>query len=128
MRGCTCRGMTLCPQCTRLAEMAGVLAPVAPPISERAFMQAVRREALAQHYLFYHTFDSRRSAPGFVDCVCAKPGRPLILAELKVPGGVVTLAQQRWLAVLGQVAGVEAHLWFPEDWSEIVERLRGEEG
>jgi hypothetical protein len=124
MRGCTCRGLTLCDQCARLAAMAGVLAPVPPPISERAFMQAVRREALAQNYLFYHTFDSRRSAPGFVDAVLAKPGRPLLLAELKVPGGVVSLAQQRWLAVLEQTTHVEAHLWTPSQWREIVERLR----
>jgi hypothetical protein len=126
MRGCTCHGPTLCDQCTALARRAGVLPPsVVPALTERAFMQALRREALANNYLFYHTFDSRRSAPGFIDAVLAKPGRPLILAELKVPGGVVSLAQQRWLDVLGHVEGVEAHLWFPEDWSAIVERLRG---
>jgi hypothetical protein len=127
MRGCTCSGtgMGLCPWCTALAQRAGVLAPVVPDVSEKAFMQAVRREALACGWLFYHTFDSRRSAPGFVDAVLAKPGKPLLMCELKVPGGVVTLAQQRWLNVLQQGAGVEAHLWYPEDWSEIVERLRG---
>lgn len=126
MRGCTCRGPVLCPQCATLAQRAGVLPPPAvPAVSERAFMQAIRREALANNYMFYHTFDSRRSAPGFVDAVLAKPGKPLMLAELKVPGGVVSLAQQRWLAVLGQVTGVEAHLWMPSDWPAIVERLRG---
>lgn len=127
MRGCTCHGLTLCAWCTALAERAGVLAPrldASRPLSERAFMQAIRREALAGGWLFYHTFDSRRSAPGFVDCVLAKPGRPLLLAELKIPGGVVTLAQQRWLDVLGQVERTEACVWVPEAWGEIVERLR----
>src|SRR5262245_42571902 len=46
------------------------------PISERAFLQAIRREALAHDWLFYHTFDSRKSDPGFCDCVIAKPGKP----------------------------------------------------
>jgi hypothetical protein len=102
--------------------------PVGPPaISERAFMQALRREALANDYLFYHTFDSRRSAPGFIDCVLARPGKPLLCWELKTADGVVTLAQQRWLEVLGQVTHVEAGVWRPEDWESMVARLRGEE-
>jgi len=124
MRGCTCSGPALCPQCHALAVRAGVVVPeAAPAITERSFMQAMRREALRHNWLFYHTFDSRRSAPGFVDCVIAKPGRPLLMAELKVPGGVVTLAQQRWLEVLGQVDGVEAHLWTPDEWPDIQRTL-----
>jgi hypothetical protein len=109
-------------------RVVGGRAPVgsAPPqISERSFMQAVRREALANGYLFFHTFDSRRSAPGFVDCVLAKPGRPLLMWELKTADGVVTLAQQRWLDVLAQVTQVEAGVVRPEDWGGLVEKLRG---
>jgi hypothetical protein len=124
MRGCSCHGMTLCPHCTALAQRAGVGLPEAPALSERAFMQAVRREAVAEGWLFYHTFDSRRSAPGFVDCVMAKPGKPLLMWEVKVPGGVVTLAQQRWLAVLGQVTHVEAGVWTPDQWDTIRAKLR----
>lgn len=127
MRGCTCpgTGMGLCPWCTAMAQRAGVLAPpVVPALTERAFMQAVRRAAVAEGWLFYHTFDSRRSAPGFVDCVMAKPGKPLLMWELKVPGGVVTLAQQRWLAVLGQVTHVEAGIWRHDQWDELVAWLR----
>jgi len=96
-----------------------------PHLSERAFMQAVRREALANNYLFYHTFDSRRSAPGFVDCVLAKTGRPMLCWELKTTDGIVTLAQQRWVDVLQQVTGVEAGVVRPEDWESLMERLRG---
>jgi hypothetical protein len=126
MRGCTCRGPTLCAQCATLAQRAGVLPPpVVPTVSERAFMQAVRREALAGGWLFYHTFDSRRSAPGFCDVVCAKPGRPLWCWELKTTDGLVSLAQQRWLEVLQQVTGVEAGVVRPEDMPALVERLRG---
>jgi hypothetical protein len=47
----------------------------------------------------------------------------LLIAELKVPGGVVTLAQQHWLEVLRQVSHIEVYLWKPDDWPEIVEKL-----
>jgi hypothetical protein len=80
---------------------------------------------LANQYYFYHTFDSRRSAPGFVDCVLAKPGRALLCWELKTAEGVLTLAQQRWIEVLGQVTHVEAGVWRPEAWESMVARLRG---
>jgi hypothetical protein len=138
MRGCTCRGLTLCAWCAALAARAvgsgvagdralhGSATPAIarPPLSERAFMQAVRREALANKYYFYHTFDSRRSAPGFIDCVLAKPGRPLLCWELKTADGVLTLAQQRWIDVLQQVTHVEAGVYHPEAWEEICTRLR----
>jgi hypothetical protein len=107
----------------RLAD--GSALPGPPVITERAFMQALRREAFANGYLFYHTFDSRRSAPGFIDCVLAKPGKPLLMWELKTADGIVSLAQQRWLDVLGQVSQVEAGVVRPEDWNTMVERLRG---
>jgi hypothetical protein len=108
-------------------RLAGGNAPPAPPaITERAFMQALRREALANNYLFYHTFDSRRSAPGFIDAVLAKPGRPLLMWELKTTDGLVTLAQQRWIEVLGQVTHVEAGVYRPEAWESMVARLHGE--
>jgi hypothetical protein len=105
--------------------VGGSAPPVPPAITERAFMQAVRREALAGGWMLYHTFDSRRSAPGFVDCVLAKPGRPLLCWELKTTDGIITLAQQRWLEVLGQVTHVEAGVWRPEEMPRMVARLRG---
>jgi hypothetical protein len=96
-----------------------------PPISERAFMQAVRREALANNYMFYHTFDSRRSAPGFFDCVLAKPGYPLVLAELKTETGIITIEQKRWYDTVVQATGVECYLWRPDDMEDICRVLRG---
>lgn len=155
MRGCQCRGYLLCDWCAALAARAVGPAPgrepgsgvagnrgresadtpgsgsrpeqaiARPHLSERAFMQALRREALAGGWMFYHTFDSRRSAPGFCDVVCAKPGRPLLMMELKTADGVVSLAQQRWVEVLQQVTGVEAGVYRPEDMEEICRVLRG---
>jgi hypothetical protein len=141
MRGCTCHGLTLCPWCQALAARAVGPAPglepgsgvagrrgldggatpgiARPHLSERAFMQALRREALAGGWLFYHTFDSRRSAPGFFDCVCAKPGYPLVLSELKTATGIITIEQQRWHDTVRQATGVECYIWRPEDMERI---------
>ena len=58
--------------------------------------------------LAYHTFDSRRSSPGFLDWFfCGKGGS--MWTELKTMTGKVTPAQQRWIDVLtaaGHVAVV----------------------
>lgn len=104
-------------------------APLAPPpLTEAAFMRAVIRLAKEHAWLCYHTHDSRRSLPGYPDLTLVHPERHVALwAELKVPGGVMTLAQQRWLAALGQVEGTEAHLWYPEHWAAIVAALKGQE-
>jgi hypothetical protein len=122
---CACTGEpgVYCIRCRAILLRAnGVIAPP-PAVSERAFMQAVRKEALAAGWLFYHTFDARKSAPGFFDCVLAKPGHPLVLSELKTATGIVTLEQQRWYDTVRQATGVECYLWRPENMAEIVEIL-----
>jgi hypothetical protein len=128
MRGCTCHGLALCPQCAALAARAGVLAPVVPAVSEKAFMAAVVRLAREHGWLCYHVHDSRRSLPGYPDLTLVHPTRHVgIWAELKVEGGVVTLQQAHWIAALGQVRETAAFVWTPEDWPRIEERLKGEE-
>lgn len=137
MRGCQCRGgPTLCDQCQALAERAGVA--VAPPtrlvgglltpaqaqqISEKVFMAAVVRLAREHGWLCYHTHNARKSLPGYPDLTMAKAGRPLLFAELKVPGGQLTLQQHAWLEALTLAEGKEVHLWQPDDWPTIAARL-----
>lgn len=71
----------------------------------------------------YHTFDSRRSAPGFPDWVFVR-GTRLLFVELKGDGGRTTAAQDAWLDELGAVPCVEAYLWSPADWhSGVIEEL-----
>lgn len=130
MRGCTCRGLTLCEFCTQLAQRAGVLAPAqdAPAISEKAFMGAVVRLAREQHYLVYHTYTSKRSPEGFPDLVMVDASRcdsgALVwFVELKTAEGQVTPAQQAWLTALDG-RETAAAIWRPEDWSQIVAALR----
>jgi hypothetical protein len=58
---------------------------------------------------------------GFPDLFLCKPGQ-CFYAELKVGNNVTTDDQCRWLEDLG-AAGCETHVWHPEDWPAIRERL-----
>ena len=80
---------------------------------------------------------------GFPDLILVRAGR-LVLAELKRTGGQPTYEQWAWLALAqgydpetdwitlsaslrrgtsGYIRAVEAHLWRPSDWPEIVQVL-----
>ena len=87
-------------------------------ISERAFQQSVIDLAHVYGFAVYHTFDSRRSVPGFPDLVIIGHGRCLF-AELKTERGRLSVAQKGWLAALEECAGVESYVWYPHDWDEI---------
>lgn len=90
--------------------------------SEAEFMQAVIRLAELCHFMVYHTYDSRRSNPGFPDLVLVKDGR-LIFAELKTASGRLSQYQRQWLFMLGLVDGIEVAVWRPEHWPDIVNAL-----
>ena len=128
MRGCTCTGSLWCPQCHALATRAGALPTPAPVrISEKAFMAAIIRVAREHSWLVYHTHDSRKSAPGYVDLTLARlpgPGRPgeVIWSELKV-AAPLTIEQEKWLATLSYVQHTETYVWRPDDMPAIVARL-----
>jgi len=126
MRGCTCAGPALCPWCTALARRAGVLAPAeAPALSEAAFMAAVIRLAKEHGWLCWHAYSAKKSVPGYPDLTLAKVGRPVLFAELKVPGGHVTLQQQAWLDALTLADGKQVHVWVSDNWLLIEVRLKG---
>ena len=63
----------------------------------------------------YHTFDSRRSVPGFPDLVLCRPPA-LLMIELKSEKGKATREQIEWLTALGACRGVIADIWQPADW------------
>lgn len=88
-------------------------------MTERQFLDAVTDLARWGGYQTYHTYDSRRSAPGFPDLVMARAGQPLLCIELKTPRGRLTAPQQGWLTLLGQTQGLRAEVWRPDDWSRI---------
>lgn len=89
---------------------------------EKDFQQNVIDLARLAGWLHYHTFDSRRSAPGFPDLVLAR-GRRVIFAELKSERGTLTPEQERWLEALRAAQGIETYVWRPGDWEEITEVL-----
>lgn len=128
MRGCTCRGNVLCPQCHALAERAGVLAPVeVPAVSERVFQAAVVRLAKEHGWLVHTTYDSRKSPAGYPDLTLARlprDGRPgqVIWSELKVDAPL-TIEQEVWLATLSHVTQTQTFLWRPDDLGKIREIL-----
>jgi len=91
--------------------------------SEKEFQGQVLRLARLCGWRVYHTFDSRRSAPGFPDLVMARP--PVVMfAELKTETGRVRPEQRDWLEALRGSEGVEVRLWRPSDWPEIEEALK----
>jgi hypothetical protein len=65
-------------------------------------------------WLTYHTFDSRRSAPGFPDLIAVRDGRMLAL-ECKSATGKLTTDQRAWLSALAGVPGVACYVVRPAD-------------
>lgn len=94
------------------------------PVTERAWQQTILEAARALSWDCYHTFDSRRSAPGFPDLVCVRDGR-LLAIEVKGPRGRVGEWQRYWLGQLGRVPGVTAMIAYPSDWDAVEAALRG---
>lgn len=92
-------------------------------LSEAQFQAQVVALARLFGWESYHPWLSVRSARGWPDLALVRPPR-LILAELKSEKGKATVAQQRWLDLLGQCPGVEVYLWRPSDWPTIEEALR----
>ena len=103
----------------------------AKAMPERELQENVRQLCKSLGWYCYHTFDSRRSEPGFPDLVLVRMGR-LIFAELKTETGRESLAQERWADRLGNVQRhnktVQYQLWRPTQWLDgTIERiLRGE--
>ena len=89
--------------------------------SERDFQREVVKRALIFGWKVYHTYDSRRSAPGFPDLVLVR--EHVIFAELKTAKGTVSKEQEAWIRDL-QYANATVYVWRPGDLEAIVEVLR----
>lgn len=92
--------------------------------TEKGFLAKVIETATLFGWKHYHPYDSRRSAEGFPDLVLARPGEPVIFAELKVGRRQPTRAQRDWSRLLQATRGVEAYIWWPKDFDDIARRLR----
>lgn len=78
--------------------------------------------------LRYHTHDSRRSAPGFLDLVLVntRAGR-VLFRELKTNKGRVSPDQREWIDGL-TACGMDAGVWRPNDLDSglVLAELRGQ--
>jgi hypothetical protein len=92
---------------------------------EEVYIQtSFEAHASARGWLVYHTYDARRSAPGWPDAFCVRDGRA-IAVELKTTTGRATRAQTRWIEELDQVPGITAFVAHcPRDWRRITDTLR----
>lgn len=92
----------------------------AQSMSEKQFQEHVVALAHRLGWLVYHTFDSRRSAPGFPDLVLVR--ERTLFRELKSATGVVSPQQKVWLQAL-RSGGSDAAVWKPADlMSGVIER------
>ncbi len=83
-------------------------------MTERELLDVVRDACRWGGLLTFHTYDSRRSEPGFPDVVVVGPSG-VIFRELKSERGRLTPDQVRWLDRLN-AAGANAAVWRPADW------------
>lgn len=87
-------------------------------------------------WLVYHTYDSRRSQPGFPDLVLLRAPADrhpeLLFVELKRAKGRVRPEQKAWIAGLVRIGraapAVECHVWRPQQFDEVHARLRRKSG
>ncbi len=110
-------------------------------LTEAQFQEKVTTRARARGWLVYHTYDSRRSAPGFPDLVLARDGR-VMFVELKASSGRISAAQREWLTALGATdpagnvsnpfrmtatadgSALSVEIWRPNQWHLITELLQ----
>lgn len=94
----------------------------APAMTEKELQQSVLDLARARGWRCYHTFDSRRSEPGFPDAVLIR-GERLLAIEFKSEKGKLTPEQQAWLEAFRDVWVVEAIVVRPARTFDAVEAL-----
>lgn len=87
---------------------------------EQRFQNQVLRLAKLCGWWTYHTYDARRSQPGFPDLVLVKDR--ILFRELKTDTGRITPEQKHVIELL-TTAGADAAVWRPKDWQEIESTL-----
>ncbi len=91
--------------------------------TERQFAAMVEKYLNLRGWAYYHTWNSRHSAPGFPDYVCVRGRWAPVYVELKTNRGKLSVAQSEWIERLKQ-AGQEVYVWRPRDWDQLCEVLK----
>ena len=99
--------------------------------TEEDFRISIKNHAVVNGWLFYHTYNSRRSDKGYPDCTFVRDGR-IVFAELKLHKkgtvkGDPAESQVEWINELYKVhkrspKTVEVYVWRPRDW-DIIEQV-----
>lgn len=93
-------------------------------MSEDAFRTQVIRVAGLCGWIWYYTYDSRRSPRGFLDLVLVhRKRRETLFVELKTEQGRLSADQKLWIDAL-TAAGQEVYVWRPRDWDAICRKLQ----
>jgi hypothetical protein len=88
----------------------------AKAMTEAQLQLLIVKAAQATGWLVYHTYDSRRSEPGYPDLHLVHPTRGVsLMRELKKQNGVVSKPQKAWIEGL-TAAGIDIAIWRPIDW------------
>ena len=90
-------------------------------MTEKQFQSHVVQFAKVMHWQVYHTYDSRRSEPGFPDLVLVR--ERVLFRELKTDQGRLTAHQRAWAESLEQ-AESDYKLWRPSMINEIHKELQ----
>jgi hypothetical protein len=90
---------------------------------EKGYMQQIIDLARSTGWLVFHTFDARRSEPGFPDLVMVR-GAQLIFLEVKATKTTTSLEQKEWMGRLRQVKYVHADVARPGDWPDLEAALK----
>jgi len=102
-------------------------------MTEAQFQSAVVQLARLNGWMVHHTRAAQlrpgiwatpiQGNAGWPDLALCRPQHgDFILAELKKEGGRLSAGQKTWLLCLSQ-AGVEVHVWYPSDMTQIQNRL-----
>jgi hypothetical protein len=87
-------------------------------MKEAEWQRWVVRLAGMNKWLIYHTYDSRRSQPGFPDLVLVGHER-LIFCELKSEKGRLRKEQKVWLSALLATKTCETYVWRPSEHESV---------
>lgn len=86
-------------------------------MTEAELLASVRAMCAWYDLPMYHTYDSRRSEPGFPDLVIV--GKRVLFRELKSQTGGLAPLQMMWVNRL-VTAGADVAIWRPEDWPGVI--------
>lgn len=95
-------------------------------MKESELQEAIVATAHYTGWLVYHTYDSRRSQPGFPDLVLVHPKHQVVgFVELKSATGRLSPEQELWRAALEDFPPTVRHyVWRPEDLDDAIAWLR----